>query len=80
MDTTANSIAPRSTVQCPTSRAEQRVGCSVLVLICLLHLLAVQMQEVSLRANLMQAKQRRIGLGLGLGPAAPALATSGWCF
>lgn len=40
----------------------------------------LQMQEVSLRANLMQAKQKRIGLGLGLGPAAPALATSGWCF
>ncbi|EER91952.1 QWRF motif-containing protein 7 [Sorghum bicolor] len=38
----------------------------------------LQMQEVSLRANLMQAKQR---IGLGRGPAAtPALATSGWCF
>ncbi|KAJ1296317.1 hypothetical protein BS78_01G290900 [Paspalum vaginatum] len=39
---------------------------------------ALQMQEVSLRANLMQAKQR---LHLGPGPpAAAAAATSGWCF
>ncbi|KAF8697888.1 hypothetical protein HU200_035382 [Digitaria exilis] len=38
----------------------------------------LQMKEVSLRANLIQAKQR-----LHLGPAAivaPAFATSGWCF
>ncbi|XP_066387419.1 QWRF motif-containing protein 7-like isoform X1 [Miscanthus floridulus] len=42
----------------------------------------LQMQEVSLRANLMQAKQR-IDPGPRLGrrrPATPALATSGWCF
>uniref|UniRef100_A0A0A9GH26 Uncharacterized protein n=1 Tax=Arundo donax TaxID=35708 RepID=A0A0A9GH26_ARUDO len=36
----------------------------------------LQMQEVSLRANLIQAKQR---LDLGLG-GVPTLATSGWCF
>lgn len=45
----------------------------------------MQMQEVSLRANLMQAKQRiDLGLGRRRGPATPtpAIATSfsGWCF
>ncbi|CAL4932196.1 unnamed protein product [Urochloa decumbens] len=40
---------------------------------------ALQMQEVSLRANLIQAKQRD---RLGPGPAVvtPAFAASGWCF
>ncbi|RCV43858.1 hypothetical protein SEVIR_9G333600v4 [Setaria viridis] len=37
----------------------------------------LQMQEVSLRANLIQAKQR---LRLGPAVAAPAFAASGWCF
>ncbi|WVZ57589.1 hypothetical protein U9M48_007955 [Paspalum notatum var. saurae] len=37
----------------------------------------LQMQEVSLRANLMQAKQK---LHLGPGQTAAAAATSGWCF
>lgn len=50
----------------------------MLSLSCFLIFSIVQMQEVSLRANLMQAKKR---IGLGRGPAAtPALATSGWCF
>lgn len=41
----------------------------------------LQMQEVSLRANLMQAKQRTdLGRRRGRGPDTPALATSGWCF
>ncbi|OEL15436.1 hypothetical protein BAE44_0023546 [Dichanthelium oligosanthes] len=37
----------------------------------------LQMQEVSLRVNLIQAKQR---LHPGPAVAAPAFATSGWCF
>lgn len=41
---------------------------------------SLQMQEVSLRANLMQARQRLGQLGLGPAVVAPALATSGWCF
>ncbi|CAL4915500.1 unnamed protein product [Urochloa decumbens] len=40
---------------------------------------ALQMQEVSLRANLIQAKQRdRLGPGPAVVP--PAFAGSGWCF
>ncbi|XP_062200194.1 QWRF motif-containing protein 7-like isoform X2 [Phragmites australis] len=40
----------------------------------------LQMQEVSLRANLIQAKQR-LDLGLGVVVVVvPTLATSGWCF
>uniref|UniRef100_A0A0A9GW93 Uncharacterized protein n=1 Tax=Arundo donax TaxID=35708 RepID=A0A0A9GW93_ARUDO len=39
----------------------------------------LQMQEVSLRANLIQANQRQLDLGLGRG-VIQTLATSGWCF
>ncbi|PAN48553.1 hypothetical protein PAHAL_9G389900 [Panicum hallii] len=43
----------------------------------------LQMREVSLRANLIQAKQRLAGMGSASGPAvlaAPAFAAPGWCF
>ncbi|CAN6294323.1 unnamed protein product [Urochloa humidicola] len=40
---------------------------------------ALQMQEVSLRVNLIQAKQK-LRLGPGSAIIAPAFAASGWCF